>query len=360
MRLNGASFGLVGALRAVPRRLAARDLARSGAQLRRGLTRQTTHVVFGHRLLDTTADAEIATRRQAARDRGAILLSENALLRLLGSAPSDPHAAMSREALLGQSGLDGTTLDLLALFDAFEHDAGPFSFRDLILARKYAGLVAMGANWGAIARSIHRSGPVASLTALSLHVDGPEQIYARHGDGLTELDGQHLLALDAPDEAAADDLFYAAEAAEIGHDHAEAAALYARCLALDPTDSVAAYNRANCLRELGEADAAAHGYAAAIKLDPRFVEAWFNCAGVLRAAGHLGAARTHLNRAIAIDPGYADAVYNLATLDYEEGDLAAARAGWSRYLELDHLSHWARRAERGIRYVDLALRQSAG
>ena len=44
-----------------------------------------------------------------------------------------------------------------------------------------------------------------------------------------------------------------AEAAEAAGRHAEAAALYGRCLALDPGDSVAAFNRANCLRADGRA-----------------------------------------------------------------------------------------------------------
>jgi tetratricopeptide (TPR) repeat protein len=261
--------------------------------------------------------------------------------------------------LLDQSGLAAENLDLLALFDAFEHDAEPFSFRDLILAKKYAGLAAGGAGWGAIARSVHRSGPVASLTALSLHTDGAE-VFARHGENFAELDGQHLLPLDEQEDAAAEEFFEAAEDAENEGQLADAALYYGRCLALDPGDSVAAFNRANCLREIGDLDEAAHGYAQALKLDAGFVEAWFNFAGLLKARGQLAAARMHLQRAIAIDPAYADAVYNLATLEYESGELAEARRWWSRYLELDGASEWARLAARGIQYVDLELRKSAG
>ena len=79
------------------------------------------------------------------------------------------------------------------LFDAFEHHAEPFSFRDVILAKKYAGLVAGGASWSAIARSVHQIGPVGSLTALTLHSAGAEKILARDAQSLTELDGQRLL-----------------------------------------------------------------------------------------------------------------------------------------------------------------------
>ncbi|MDR3473509.1 MAG: tetratricopeptide repeat protein [Devosia sp.] len=360
MRISGATIGIEGALAAFPRRLAAREVSRQGGQLRRGMTRRTGMVVFGRGLLTHVDDTTIETRRRTVLAAGATPLSENGFLRLLGSRESPANAGLSRQALLDQSGLAAETFDLLALFDAFEADTEPFAFRDLILARKYAGLVAGGAGWGAIVRSVHRSGPVASLTALSLHTEGEGAIYARHGARLAELDGQHLLPLDEPDDAAAEEFFEAAEEAEGDRRFADAAAFYGRCLALDPGDSVAAYNRANCQRELGEIDAAAHGYAQAIKLDPDFVEAWFNYAGLLKTRGQIEAARTHLERAVAIDPDYGDAVYNLATLEYSTGDLGAARRWWSRYLELDQSSEWARLARRGIEFADLQLHRSAG
>jgi tetratricopeptide (TPR) repeat protein len=257
---------------------------------------------------------------------------------------------VTRTALLDQSGLAAADLDLLALFDAFEHDAEPFSFRDLILARKYAGLIAGGASWAAIARSVHRCGPAVSLTAKSLQVGG-RTIYARHDEGLAELDGQLLLGLGDP--ADPDDIFAEAEAAEAAGEHAQAAALYARCLALDPGDPVAAFNRANCLAAAGRPVEAEAELARALRLDPRFVEAWFNLAGLARARGGLATARRHLEQAIAIDPDYADAVFNLASVAFETGDLAVAGYWWSRYLELDPDSDWGRAAARGVHFVAL-------
>ncbi|MGN6101440.1 MAG: tetratricopeptide repeat protein, partial [Devosia sp.] len=338
----------------------AREVARHRGRLRRGITRQTSIAVFGRGLLARHSDAEIEARRTEALATTGTLLSENGFLRLLGIARRPEHAELSRRAIIDQSGLRDETFDLLALFDAFETDAEPFSFRDLILARKYAGLVAGGAGWGAIARSVHRSGPVTSLTRLSLHAGEDAAIYARHGETLAELDGQHLLPLEVPDEAAVEEFFEAAEIAEAEKRFEEAELFYSRCLALDPSDSVAAYNRANCLRELGRIDEAAHGYAQALKLDPGFVEAWFNYAGLLKDRGQLDTARQHLEKAISIDPTYSDAVYNLAAVEYSSERLAEARRWWSRYLELDQSSEWARLARRGIQFVDLQLRKSAG
>ncbi|AEH87634.1 MULTISPECIES: tetratricopeptide repeat protein [Mesorhizobium] len=365
----GAVFGTVGALAAFPLRLAAREVERQHGQLRRGITRRTTHVVFGRTLLAKAGltkggDAEIERRVAAERVAGRTLISENGFLRLLGLMTAPEASSLSRQSLIEQSRLSGADLHLLSLFDAFEHDAEPYSFRDLILARKYAGLVAGGATWGAIARSVHRSGPVASLTAKSLNVGSqhgrPDAIYLEGGQ--SELDGQLLFDLGAA--ASGDDtleeLFSEAEMAEEGGDHDGAAILYQRCLAIDPSDAIAAFNRANCLRAGGHAAEAAHDYARAIKLDPAFVEAWFNLAGLMSEQGREASARRHLQKAIALDKTYADPVFNLARLEFDAGNLLEARRLWVRYLELDAVSEWAGVAAKGVQFVDMQLARTAG
>jgi tetratricopeptide (TPR) repeat protein len=375
--IAGAVFGSVGALAAFPLRLAAREVERRQGQLRRGVTRRTTHVVFGRTLLVKPAkagfakagliksgDAEIERRVAAQRDAGRMLVSENGFLRLLGLMSAPEASSLSRQSLIEQSRLSGADLDLLSLFDAFEHDREPYSFRDLILARKYAGLVAGGATWGSIARSVHRSGPVASLTAKSLNVGSAsgraDAIYLEGGQ--SELDGQLLFDLGAA--ASGDDtleeLFEEAESAEEEGRHDEAAALYQRCLAIDPGDAFAAFNRANCLRAGGHVADAAHDYARAIKLDPAFVEAWFNLAGLMSEQGRDASARRHLQKAISLDKTYADPVFNLARLEFDAGNLAEARRLWVRYLELDPDSEWAGVAARGVQFVDMQLARTGG
>ncbi|MCV3209346.1 tetratricopeptide repeat protein [Mesorhizobium sp. YC-39] len=355
-------FGVVGALAAFPLRLAAREVARQQGQLRRGVTRRTSHVVFGRMYLAKANDAEIERRVAAERAAGHKLLSENGFLRLLGLLKAPEASALSRQSLIDQSRLAAAALDLLSLFDAFEHDSEPYSFRDLILAHKYAGLVAGGASWGAIARSVHRSGPVASLTAKSLAVGSQygrnDAIYLDGGE--SEIDGQLLFDLGSPDDDTLEELFAEAEAAEEEDRHDEAAALYQRCLSIDPSDAIAAFNRANCLRGAGHVNEAAHDYARAIKLDPGFVEAWFNLAGLMSDEGRVASARRHLQKAIALDKAYADPVFNLARLEFDAGNLGEARRLWVRYLELDAESEWARMAAKGIQFVDLHFSRSAG
>jgi len=353
----GLSIGIIGALAAFPRRLAAKELERQRGRLHRGLTRSTSHVVFGRNLLKKTDDAAIEARVDAARGGGRKLLSERGFLRMLGLSEPPQGASLTAQSLTDQSKLSPRDLELLSLFDAFEADAEPYSFRDLILAKKYAGLIAGGADWGAIARSVHRFGPAASLTTLTLHVEDGAAIYARHKEGLSELNGQWLLPIDATGDAELEDIFAEAEAKEAEALFAEAAALYQRCLSLDPTDSVAAFNRANCLRATGEAKEAANGYLRAVKLDPGFVEAWFNLAGLMKEQGEVDTARRYFLKAIAVDKNYGDPIYNLAALEYEAGRLSDARRWWSRYLELDNESEWATLAARGVQYIDLLARE---
>ncbi|WP_027059889.1 tetratricopeptide repeat protein [Mesorhizobium loti] len=365
----GAVFGSIGAMAAFPLRLAAREVERQHGQLQRGITRRTTHVVFGRTLLASAGstkngDAGIERRVAAERAAGRTLISENGFLRRLGLMKAPEASSLSRQSLIEQARLSGADLDMLSLFDAFEHDIEPYSFRDLILARKYAGLVAGGATWGAIARSVHRSGPVASLTAKSLNVGSqhgrPDAIYLEGGQ--SELDGQLLFDLGsaAHGDDTLEELFAEAEAAEEGGDHDAAAALYQRCLAIDPSDAIAAFNRANCLRAGAHAAEAAHDYARAIKLDPAFVEAWFNLAGLMSEQGRDASARKHLQKAIALDRNYADPMFNLARLEFDAGNLVEARRLWVRYLELDADSEWARVAAKGVQFVDMQLARTAG
>lgn len=358
MDFSGASIGIVGALRAFPLRTAARRIAEGGGRLHRGLPRGTTVAVFTRSLLKRLDVSAIEARVDRARADVGAVRSENGLMRRMGLLAKPAPGVTTRQSLLDQSGLSPRTLDLLALFDAFEHDSELFSFRDLILAKKYAGLERSGATWYDIARSLHGVGPVGSLTALTLQAIG-DRIMAEDAFSRAELDGQRLLPLEEEPDAA-EDYFTHAEAAEAAGMFAEAAVLYGHCAAVDPSDATAPFNQGNCLREGGDLQGAQIAYATSLKRDPTFVESWFNCADVLRQLGRQDAARLHLQRAVAIDPAYADALYNLAALDYETGQYEEAVGGWRRYLELDNDSDWAKRARAGIAVVAQRARSQAG
>ncbi len=344
-----ATFGLVGALAAFPLRLAQRAAEENGDRVLRGTRRATTHAVFGHGLLERSDDAELAVRLSLERTAGRQLLSEHGFLRQLGLRGAASAADFSRQVMIDRSGLEPAQFDLLSILDAFERDVEPFSFSDLLRARKYAGLVADGASCRSIARAVHSAGESFPLTRKTLQVAG-QTILAREGVALSEFDGQLLMPL--PESAdCADGLFAEAQDLETAGRTQEAAVLYARCIALDRSDVVAAFNRANCLRSAGQIAEAEQAYLAVIKADGSFVEAWFNLAGLLSETGRPSSARRYLEQAIAIDPDYADAVYNLAAMAFEAGDHETASRWWTRYLELDPASDWGQRARRGLQAV---------
>lgn len=358
MRLQGQSFGVLGALSALPLRLAARRVTELGGKIHRGATRASTQLVVGRSLLRRHDETEIERRLAEASVRRLPMLSENGFFRLIDGTRAD-GGDLSRGSMLEQSRMEASPFDRLTLFDAFRHDLEPFSFTDLILARKYAGLLAGGASWSAIARSVHAIGPVTSLTALTLERAQGGRILSRDRSSYAELDGQRLLPFgEAAEEG--EDYFALAEQAEEAGLIAEAATLYRQCLSADPCEATAAFNLGNCEKALGDSEAAALAFLTAIKRDPEFIEAWFNLACVLKEMGRTDAARTHLHRAIELDPSYADAIYNLAALEYDSGDLAAARTWWLRYLEFDATSDWAKRARAGIGIIERRLRKIAG
>lgn len=351
--IAGKTFGLIGSLKSYPRRALAREVARQGGEFQHRVTRRTSHVVLGASLLDRLGASKIKAVVAEQRQRQKSLLSENGFMRELGVMSTQPASGLARQALIDQSTLRGETLDLLALFDAFENHVEPFSFRDLILAKKYGALIARGTTWLALAKSIRRSGHVSSLTSLTLEAD-KGGVVARQGEGIMDLTGQSLFEFsDADDDLEA--TFAAAEEAEEDGRFAEAADLYGRCAAVDASDPAAFFNRANCLVEAGNPKEAEIAYLRALKLDPKFAEAWFNLSRLVSEAGKMSAARRYLKSAIDLDGNYSDPVYNLARLEFDAGNLAEAKRLWTRYLHLDSASEWAKRAAKGIQYVDLLM-----
>lgn len=355
----GHTFGLIGPLAAFPLRLVSREAERRGHRVRRGVQRRASHLVIGRRLL-ASADGAVDERLRAALDTGRTLLSENGFLRELELLEPADGRTVDAQSMLAQSRLAEADYDILRLFDAFECDSGPFTFRDLILAKKYAGLIANGAGPLDIARSVQRSASVASLASKTLHADRKGGVLASFDEGLGELSGQLLFDLGGKGEDE-EEAFADAEALEEDGRYLAAAELYRRCLALDPRDAVAAFNRANCLRAAGRPNEAATDYLRALKIDPSFAEAWFNLADLKADQDQPDEARRCLQRAIALDADYADAIYNLARLEFEMENLEEAKRLWQAYLKLDGTSEWARTAMRGIQYADLhSAKRSAG
>jgi tetratricopeptide (TPR) repeat protein len=363
MTVEGAVFAIIGALDAFPHRLAAREIEARGGTLRRGVSRGTDVAVVGHRLVQTATAARILKRLDEARAAGARLVSERALLRLLGLArESDGERQLSAADLLAQSGLDRDAFDLLKLFDVFDVADEPFGFRDLVAARQCAALLRGGVEWIALVRAVQSRNPISpdgGLSQVRLERSQWNRVLMRSGDTLTELSGQHLLAL--PEEAdSLDQLFEEAKEAEDDEDWERARAAYQRCHAIDPRDPVIAFNLSHVLLQQDDLEGARRALNKVLALDRNFPEAWFNLASIARRQNDIAAARRHLAKAIEVDPYYPDPIYNLAHLEFDEGKHDEAARLWSRYLELDPNSEWGHKARQGLRLIAMLKNPRGG
>ena len=306
-RSPARSVGLVGGAGAACRGGSRRARSRArGGELHRGVdARHDRWWCSGGGCSPRRATAAIEARVAAARGAGAGAAQRERLPAAARPAARRRArrlgAAGARRAVAGSAQRD---FELLALFDGFEHDVEPFSFRDLILARKYAGLIAGGAGWGAIVRSVHRFGPAVSLTAKSLQVGGGRRSTPRDGEGLSELDGQLLLGLGARPRTPTSSSPRPRRRRRTGGMRGGGGALRAL-----PRDRPGRRGGGVQPRELPARGRAGRGrggagLARALKLDPGFVEAWFNLAGLVAdARPRRGGARGICERAIALDPG---------------------------------------------------------
>jgi tetratricopeptide (TPR) repeat protein len=354
--LAGKIVSLIGRFARLPNALVAHEVERRGGIVRRGLPQRTALVALGRRSLAQLADGRLQAKLARAEQIGALCLSENALLRILGLLPplAAGAGAIRLDELPERAGLDPSVVRLLVLYDVVQPRGAECSFQDLIGAREVARLLGDGLALADIIRSTERLGRAGEdardhpLARLKLVCDDNGRLARRIGDALAELDGQLRLALPYADNPSVDEVFDAAEEAEQAGDLATAASLYRRCVSLDERDPIAPFNLANVLRAQGQHAAARLFLELALTIDPGFADAWYNLALLEEAAGDKEGARRCLERAIAADPDYADPVYNLAKLQFELGQFAEAGRMWQRYLALDPDSEWSRRARSGL------------
>ena len=211
MTITGAVFTIIGGLDAFPRRLAAREIGARGGAFRRGLSRRTDILVFGHRAIYSWSQERILSRLKDAKTFGARPISENAFLRFLGlRGDRETPRQLSRHAMIDESGLASEIFDVLALFDAFEVPHEPFGFSDLVAAKQFVRLLENGAEWSRVVRAVQSAGHTRT-SSLRLECSDWNDVVARTGSSLTELDGQQILSLSHSDVESVDALFDEAE-----------------------------------------------------------------------------------------------------------------------------------------------------
>ena len=335
--LAGHTFGIVGALAAFPRRLAAREVAARGGQLRRGVGAR--HHPRGVRpaLLDGARDgADRGAGRGRARGRAAAA-QRDGFLRLLGAARAEPDGVVDLATLVEQSGLEPPT----------RRPAGAVR---CLRARRRALLVPRPDPRAEVCRPDRGRRRLGARSRARCTGSGPVgvadgEVAARRGPGGSRC-GRRRRACRARRPAAA----------RLGGRRAETRGATStrprppRRRASTPRRpcSTGAASRSTRRRgrrlQPGQLPAGAgrarprrrRTIARAVKLDPGFVEAWFNLG---RAAGRRG---RHRRGAAASAAGRSRSIRTTPTRSTTSRRSSStpatsreARRWWARYLELD-------------------------
>jgi tetratricopeptide (TPR) repeat protein len=117
------------------------------------------------------------------------------------------------------------------------------------------------------------------------------------------------------------------------NDHAAAAVVFRRALALDPGTADAQNNLGVTLGALGRRDDAIACYRRALALQPDYAKAHLNLGAALMIVDAVEADK-HLRQAIAIDPGFAEVHYNLGNLRETQKAYHEAAASFRRAIDL--------------------------
>lgn len=352
MELRGKSAALYGRFSPGGRERIAGAIARAGGAVARDLTRRSHFLVIGARATPLIPGGHLAARLAAARDRGLPVFSERTLADVLRGQPPAP-CTLPLASLTAQTGFGADEIALFAAFDIVRVDNGMCRFGDAQILKTAAEITAAGRSLGEAVQILAR---VRDLAPKGRHkvVLTAKGAALQWDEGLTTLEGQGLLPLDES-VATVEDLFEAAELAEIEGDLDRAARLYDMAARADRDDAIALYNLGNVRLHGQRYDEAALAYQRALARDPSFVEARYNLAMASEAAGKLGPARAALRAVLDAAPDHADALFNLAQLDLKNGDLTAAKAGYEAYLRTNPPADWAAKARKAIMYCTAKL-----
>jgi hypothetical protein len=330
-----------------------KEIVERGGTVVRDLTRRSDVLVIGAYAVALIDGGSLATRLQAATARGVPFYGERAFgNEIRGEAGEEPTMPLSRA--LAPTTLTPEDARLLAAFDLIVLKNEHCRFGDVATLRTAADLVAQGRSRGDVVRILLRARDHAPTGRRKIVLVPSGDAGLQWESGLTTLEGQGLLPLDAG-HAHLDDIFEQAELAEARGDHETAARLYETCAQADRDDPIAPYNLGNILLAQCVYRDAAFAYNRALARDPDFVEARYNLSIVHEAEARPKQAREELVRVLELDPTYADAVFNLAQLLMKAGELSGAKALYERYLSLDPPAEWATTARKAILYCTAKL-----
>jgi tetratricopeptide (TPR) repeat protein len=358
--LANSAVTLIGRPERASRKTVAAELARTGARLAPTIASGCAALVVTHGATTPLRTGRLDDLVSTADERGVPVISEERLLRSLRllPAPGEDAHAFSLEELARRSGLAEHSVRKLALFDLLDDMEGRFGFRDLVVARMAAELVAGGAHLPVIIEAglqLRRlSGFRDDLSRYRLTLAPDGSVLLLQGGQPVEPGGQIRLPLDFGAAPSFEEVADGAEQAEEDGDLAAAERLYRRALQIRRNDVVCLANLATVLMARSEHKEAAALLMRAVAADPSYADAWYNLAHIAHQDGDRASMQERLEQAVRVRPDYADAVYNLAHLHFTAEEYDRAEPLWRRYLALDQSSKWAQTARRALKVCEMA------
>jgi len=338
-------------------------VSQHGGKPRERVTKETDAVIVGELGWPLGDDGRPSKSLSQAKSYGVPFVSERQFLQWTGKIAVEEEArTYSLAEIAALSNLPADAIEKLTIFGVVEVRDALYSFRDLCAARQAAQLLGSGVGLSVITRSLREIRnwlPDARLSNVRLFPESSDKILVEQAGGRTDTKGQFVLSVERPNDADAEEAFAQARSAEADGDLSTAESLYRRTMNLDPNDPAAGLNLGNLLRVQNRMVEAEAAYRWAVNADPNFAPAWHNLADLLDEKGRLAEAVNCARRALSADPQYIDAMFNLALFLQRLENHAEAAAWWTRYLERDRTSEWAARANRALKYCQMALANAA-
>ena len=351
MDLAGKSVALYGRMVEQPRFAIENTILGASGLVQRDLTRKSDFLVIGGGARNLIPSGRLLQRIRSAEKQGIPVSSERRFWRLINDK-EEPKTTYPLKGVTSQ--LAEGAIEILNAFDVVHVVGGNCMFADVDVIRTARSLADEGHSLSAIVVILLDAKDSAPAGRHKVITDAVGEARLQWDNGQTTLGGQGWLPLD--ESADLDDVFDRAMLAEASGQLADAERNYSMCAQMDRKDSVAPFNLANVLRELGKDSEAIHRLGQAIARSPSFVEAYYNRALCYEARGDDVLAESDLRAALSLDAFYPDAIFNLGQLRLKLGDHREARELFNRFLSQNPSPEWTLRVKKALSVTAMAAK----
>jgi hypothetical protein len=211
MDLQGRTVALYGRFSPGARERLQQHIIRAGGLVARDLTRRTDVFVVGSLATALIDSGVLPGRLRAARERGLRIRGEAAFAAELAGDPTDVSATLPLSTALSGTTLTLDDAEILAAFDLIALTDGCCRFGDVAVVRSAAAQVDQGRSRAQAVRILMRARDLAPKGVHKIVLTASGEAALQWEDGLTTLEGQGVLPLDA---TSLEDLFEAAAIAQ--------------------------------------------------------------------------------------------------------------------------------------------------